>query len=273
MADFNLTDFFDITYFFGAANYLNNFFEAEFIPVHFYPLILLAVISVLVLLIYLIFRRRGAVSMHLRASLLNGSYRSFYGLLEMAVHKHFSLFHNVPVSHVIQHRGPVSPLPAKLRNGFIDLLLCEKGTLIPKCAIILIEPGCRKKRDKEIKQLRHFCDRLHLSLLVYEARGTFEFAKLQQDVYQSTGMAELLGTDGIISGARPSEVKESGGQRCEKCGSAMVSKMIQRGRRAGQQALVCGAHPVCRYVISPDSPGSESKEVVERLDKSLDLIC
>ncbi|WP_133060595.1 DUF2726 domain-containing protein [Parendozoicomonas haliclonae] len=169
------------------------------IPVYFYPLAMLAGVGIIAGIIYWLLRRRAASSLYLKDPLFDGPSRSFYGLLDVAAREHFSLFRNVPVDTVICHSGAVSPLPGKVRNASFDILLCDRRKMLPKCAIKLVE---KKRQNKQMDELRDYCDRVDLPLLVYEVRGILDVARLRRDVYQAAGMHELLGTCEVVGGAR-----------------------------------------------------------------------
>ena len=244
-------------------------------PIYLYPVLLLAGIGGVVGLIYFILRRRAITTLYLKDPLFDGPSRSFYGLLDVAVREHFSLFRNILVDDVIQHSGTFNPLPSKVRSGCFDLLLCDRRKMLPRCGIVLVDKQHPRKKETEL--LRTFCDRVGLPLLVYETGGMFDVSRLRHDVYQATGMHELLGTCGVLSDARGQGIDDeqdtdasehndavetvarddgsmvdhnpSGDQNCKKCGSVMVRRTISKGKHSGRKALVCESFPDCRYAV------------------------
>ena len=248
---------------FGAEFFGVNLTTGSF-SIYLIPVFLLAAIGGIAGLIYFVLRRRALTTLYLKDPLFDGPSRSFFGLLDVAVRDHFSLFRNVSVNDVICHSGIASPLPGKIRSNSFDLLLCDRRKMLPRCGIVLVERN--NPREKETQLLRSFCDRVGLPLLVYETGGMFDVSRLRNDVYQATGLNEVLGTCGVLSDARGPEneehdvdesdhqASESGEQtehehRCKKCGASMVERTIAKGQHAGSKALVCETYPSCRYAI------------------------
>nr|WP_283777718.1 DUF2726 domain-containing protein [Sansalvadorimonas sp. 2012CJ34-2] len=159
------------------------------------------------LLIYFLLRSRALKTLYLQDPLFDGPVRSFYGLLDVAVREHFNLFRNVGVQAVIRSSGAVSPLPGKLRHSTFDILLCDRRKMMPKCGIVLVEKGDADSR--EFNQLRKFCDRVSLPLLVYETGGILDVSRLRRDVYQATGLGEKLGSGEVLGDSRGADQASS----------------------------------------------------------------
>ncbi|MTI11920.1 DUF2726 domain-containing protein [Sansalvadorimonas verongulae] len=248
---------------FGLAN-------ASEWPVYVYPLIIMAAFGLLSGFVYVLLRKRSQRSMYLQDPLFDGPSRSIYGLLDVAVREHFILFRNVDIAEVIRSSGMVSPLPGKIRHHSFDLLLCDRKKMLPKCGIVLVEKGSNIER--ETSTLRDFCDRVGLPLLTYETGGFFDVSSLRRDVYQATGLNDVLGTCAVVSDARghgtldnkrgkeeetqeldshiESPLQQNEPKRdCKKCGSHMVQRTISKGKHAGQKAWVCETFPTCRHAI------------------------
>ena len=153
-------------------------------PEYIYPLAIFLVAG----LVYLSLRQFARSTIHLKNPLFDNSFRSFYGLLEVAVREHFTLFHNVPVTNALKHSGLINPFPGKIRSRHFDLLLCDRQKMEPKCAIVLVWE--EKSDNKEITKLRSYCDKVGLPLLVYEIRGVLDVAQLRNDVYMATDMLD-----------------------------------------------------------------------------------
>lgn len=164
------------------------FIEPWLSPEYIRPVAVVVGIFLAAVLIYFSLRQFVRSTIHLKDPLFDHSFRSFYGLMEVAVREHFKLFHNVPVTHVLQYSGLVNPFPRKLRKRHFDLLLCDPQKMEPKCAIVLIWE--EQNSHKEITKLRRYCDKARLPLLVYEIRGMLDVAKLREDVFMATDMLD-----------------------------------------------------------------------------------
>ena len=254
---------------------------AESLPTSLYPVLLVVGVGGIAGLIYFILRRRALTTLYLKDPLFDGPARSFYGLLDVAVREHFSLFRDVSIGDVIRHSGTVSPLPDKLRKDGFDLLLCDRRKMLPRCGIVLVEK--HNPRVKETEVLRTFCDKVGLPLLVYQIGGFFDVVRLRNDIYQATGMNDLLGSCAVLSDARgqgdeqdtdeefenesvektlPNDHEpahesaqdlvqehDADNEPCRKCGSSMVLRTISKGKHSGRKALVCETFPACRYAV------------------------
>lgn len=236
--------------------------SANALPLYIYPLIIMAAFGALGGLLLLLLRKRSQRAMYLQDPLFDGPSRSIYGLLDVAVREHFSLFRNVAVAEVIRSSGMVSPLPRKIRGDSFDLLLCDRKKMLPKCAIVLVNKGANL--EKETARLREFCDKVELPLLVYETGGFFDVTSLRRDVYQATGLNDVLGTCAIVSDVRGHAFHEEESEKphasepeqdhndeykCKKCGSHMVVRTISKGKHAGHRARVCETFPACRHAV------------------------
>ena len=190
-------DFFEL-----GEGLLNTGINGSF-PVYLYPLLLLLIVGTIIGVIYFILRRRSATTLYLKDPLFDGPSRSFFGLLDVAVREHFSLFRDVAVADVICYSGTISPLPGKLRSASFDLLLCDRRKMLPRCAIVLVEKS--NPKEKQTRQLRSFCDKVGLPLLVYETGGMVDVGSLRDDVYLATGIHETLEACAVTSNARDSD--------------------------------------------------------------------
>ncbi|WP_281645733.1 DUF2726 domain-containing protein [Parendozoicomonas sp. Alg238-R29] len=237
------------------------------LPFYVYPLLLIGGLCIFGLLIHYLLRKRSQSNMYLQNPLFDGPSRSIYGLLDVAVREHFNLFRNVDIADVIRSSGMVSPLPGKVRNRHFDLLLCDRRKMLPKCGIVLVDKG--ENLEKKTSQLREFCERVELPLLVYETGGFFDVTRLRRDVYQATGLNNVLGTCAVVGDSRGcddlqddsqeeessavekfvEQSEESESRSCKKCGARMVARTISKGRHAGHKALVCETFPTCRHAI------------------------
>ncbi len=168
-------------------------------------LILFVVAALVVIgLILMLLRHFANSTVFLRTPFFDGSYRSFYGLLDVAVREDFNLFSNVPMTNVLDHNGQVSPYPRSIRKGFFDVLLCDRQKMHPRCAIVLIEAQDEEDHKDELKILREYCDRIGLPLLVYHVGGMLEVARLREDIYLATGLWDRTLDCGILGDARSS---------------------------------------------------------------------
>ena len=249
-----------VTDLFGTDNFLTNI-PADTLLFYLLPLLLLVGFGGVASLVYFILRRRSMATLYLKDPLFDGASRSFYGLVDVAVRDHFSLFRNIPVDEVIRHSGAVSPLSGKIRNGCFDLLLCDRRKMLPRCAIVLLEKGAQQ--TKETQLLRSYCDRVKLPFLVYETGGFFDVGRLRNDIYQATGLNNLLGTCAVLGDSRDSDGDEPSPAEtlpeateikrdihvCKKCGSEMILRTISKGKHAGCKAMVCETFPDCRYAV------------------------
>ncbi len=170
------------------------------LPFYVIPVLAGLGVIIVVAVIYLLLRSRARNSIYLQDPLFDGSSRSFYGLIDVAVRDHFNLFRNVAITDVVRHSGMVSPLSGSVRHGVFDLLLCDRRKMLPKCAIVLVDRN--NPQDKTMSHLRGACDLAGLPLLVYETGRMLDVRRIRQDIYQAAGMHDLLQNCGIVGDAR-----------------------------------------------------------------------
>ena len=259
-----------------------------------YIYIVLPIVGALILgvTILALLRRRSRAAMYLQDPLFDGPTRSFYSLLDVAVRDHFNLFRNIPVSELLRSSGTVSPLPGSIRDAAFDLVLCDRRKMLPKCAIVLVDR--KNPREKQTACLREYCDKVGLTMLVYEMGGMLDVTRLRQDVMQATEVEmspdnwaiagegqkeaetdELLQTAAVsntVLDTAPEQplseqdaalnetdetpsLSEEERHICRKCGAAMQLRTISKGSHAGQQAWVCETFPACRHATLLETVG------------------
>ncbi len=206
------------------------------------------------LLGHVLIRRWSLKTLFVQEPWFDGPSRSFYGLLDVAVRDHFSLFRNVAFDDVVRYSGPINPLPRAVKNSFFDILLCDRRNMVPQCGIIHVKKG--KAESRKTRRLRKFCDRANLPLLVYETGRMLDVSRLRNDVYMATGFdklesCEVLGdARGVEDGQGAQAINsEEGTRSCNKCGGEMALRTIAKGQFTGQKAWICGKYPECRHAI------------------------
>ena len=218
-----------------------------------YIAIVVCIALLATLTVAIVSRIRRDTGVHIRKPFFDGSERSFYGLLDVAVREHFCLFRNPALGEVLFTDEQQRPMSARFRKARFDILLCERRSLAPRCAILLADRSTKKGR-RRIDQMRGWFDKAGLPLLVYETGGLLDVRTLRDDVYIATGIehgnqgSEVIGSASVRK-AVSEQPKRPETRVCGKCGGGMARHTLKQGKHAGREAWICSSYPECRTAV------------------------
>ena len=143
-------------------------------------------------------RRSGQSSAHelpyaLKSALFSPAERSFLGLLEQAVGKHYQIFGKVRIADVATTRSGLSPSNRqkalnRINAKHFDFLLCNRDDLRVTCAIELDDKShqksSRQQRDGFVNEL---CSTIGLPLVRVTAKRAYTVQELRTKILDATG--------------------------------------------------------------------------------------
>lgn len=149
------------------------------------------------LLVAATLRRSGgsspdALPYNLKPALFSPAERSFLGVLDQAIGKHYRIFGKVRLADVIEPKRGLSasnrqsafnPISAK----HFDFLLCNKDDLAVVCAIELDDKSHRTtSRQQRDAFLGDLCQAVGLPLLRIQAKRTYTVQELRTSILDAT---------------------------------------------------------------------------------------
>jgi very-short-patch-repair endonuclease len=135
----------------------------------------------------------------------------------------------------------------------VDFVLCEKESMKPILVIELDDKSHaradRRERDELVDAV---FESAQLPLLHVKAAARYAPQDLRAQIEKSLSSTPASRDR---SEPKPAVAKRSGPPDCPKCGIPMVSRISQRGDRAGQRFWGCANYPQCREIVDvlPDS--------------------
>jgi hypothetical protein len=149
----------------------------------------------LLIVIATILRRSGAsaaLPYKLKSALFTPAERSFLGVLEQAIGKHYQIFGKVRIADVIETKRGLSAGARqsafnRISAKHFDFLLCDKHDLGVICAIELDDrshqKGSRQRRDAFVAEL---CETVGLPLVRIPAKRAYAVQELRTVVLDAT---------------------------------------------------------------------------------------
>ena len=137
-------------------------------------------------------QRPDALPYTLKPALYSPAERSFLGVLEQAIGKHYQIFGKVRIADVVETRRGLSASTRqsafnRINAKHFDFLLCDKGDLTVVCAIELDDrshqKGSRQQRDAFIVEL---CRIVGLPLLRVPAKRAYAVQELRTIILDAT---------------------------------------------------------------------------------------
>jgi hypothetical protein len=151
----------------------------------------------LLLLVVASFRRsRGSspdtLPYTLKPALFSPAERSFLGVLDQAIGKHYQIFGKVRIADVIETERGLSASTRqaafnRINAKHFDFLLCNRDDLAVVCAIELDDKSHRKNsRQERDAFIGDLCQSVGLPLLRVEAKRTYTVQELRTRILDAT---------------------------------------------------------------------------------------
>ncbi len=131
----------------------------------------------------------------------------------------------------------------KIDRKHVDFLLCDPGTMKPRCGIEL-DDSSHARPDRQVRD--QFVEE------VFRVAGLPLVRVPTQGSYSPARLLALL--EPHLSGVRvnrplPPAASAIGSPGCPKCGVPMVERVAKKGQNAGHSFFGCPNYPKCREIV------------------------
>lgn len=181
----------------------------------------------------------------LRDDFLSPAELSFYGVLQLAVKDRATITTKVNLADVFFVARPThnQSYRNKIDRKHVDFLLCDSGTMKPRCGIEL-DDSSHARHDRQERD--QFVDAVFqaagLPLVRFSARASYDPNALAAELARHLS-AQPAAVPRVVAAPH-----SSGSPICPKCNVPLVQRTASKGRNAGQQFWGCPNYPRCREI-------------------------